>query len=393
VTAVIEWTERQRELRAGLSDWCKALSTDHLRLDEEASFPREHWKLVQECGILRLPFDEEWGGLGQDLLTTMYVLEGLGTGCRDGGLNFSVTTHVVSTGIPLQRFGSEHLRRTHLPAVCAGEAIGAHAITEPDGGSDALNMRTRATRDGDHYVLTGSKAFVSNGPVADLFVIYARTRPGGGPLGTTAFLVERDTPGLELGRPVSKMGLRTSPLCELFLDGARVPAANVVGRPGSGFLVLDHVMKWEILCSFAVSLGEMQHRLDQCVRYAGQRVQFGVPIGAHQAVSHRIADMKVGVETTRKWLYDTAFRFAAGENITADLAITKLVASEQNLATALAAVQIHGGYGYLTEYGVEKSLRDAVAGTVYSGTSEIQRNRIAAMLGLPRGGEENRRGD
>jgi alkylation response protein AidB-like acyl-CoA dehydrogenase len=392
VTAVIEWTERQRELRAGLTDWCTTLSTDHLRLDEEARFPREHWKLVQECGVLRLPFDEEWDGLGQDLLTTMYVLEGLGYGCRDGGLCFSVTTHLVSTGIPLQRFGSAELRRAHLPAVCAGEAIGAHAITEPDGGSDALRMRTRATRDGDDHVLTGSKAFVSNGPVADLFVVYARTREGGGPLGITAFLVERDTPGLELGRPISKMGLRTSPLCELFLDGARVPAANVIGRVGGGFLVLDHVMKWEILCSFAVTLGEMQHRLDQCVRYAGQRARSGVPIGAHQAVAHRIADMKVGVETTRKWLYDTASRFAAGESITTDLAITKLVASEQNLATALAAVQIHGGNGYLTEYGVEKSLRDAVAGTVYSGTSEIQRNRIAAMLGLPRGGEENRRG-
>ncbi|GAB1510086.1 acyl-CoA dehydrogenase family protein [Actinophytocola sp. KF-1] len=390
MTAVIKWTERQRELRAGLSDWCRAINAGQHRADEDTGFSWENWKLVQECGVLRLPFAEEWGGLGQDLLTTMYVLEGLGNDCRDGGLCFSVTTAMVSTGIPVQRFGSGAQRRTWLPGVCAGDVVGAHAITEPDGGSDALTMRTRAVRDGDHWVLTGGKAFVSNGPVADLFVVYARTRPAGGPLGTTAFLVERDTPGLALGQPVAKMGLRSSPLCELFLDGARVPATNVLGRPGGGFLVLDHVMKWEILCSFAVSLGEMQHRLDQCVRYARERVQSGVPIGTHQAVSHRIADMKIGVETTRKWLYDTASRFAAGENVTTDLAITKIVASEQNLATALAAVQIHGGYGYLTEYGVEASLRDAVAGTVYSGTSEIQRNRVAAMLGLPRGGEEHR---
>jgi alkylation response protein AidB-like acyl-CoA dehydrogenase len=379
---VIEWNDEQLQLRAGLATWCEALSAGHVERDADAEFPSDNWKLLRECDILRLPFDERWGGLGQDLPTTMYLLEGLGHGCRDGGLNFSVSTHVVSVGVPLQRYGSEQLKERYLPAICSGERIGAHAITEPDSGSDALEMRTTARRDGDEYVLDGSKTFVSNGPVAGLFVVYARTHPAGGPLGTTAFLVERDTPGFELGRPIAKMGLRTSPLCELFFDGCRVPAANVIGRPGGGFLVLDHVMKWEILCSFAINLGEMQHRLEQCVRYANERVQFGQTIGSYQAVSHRIADMKIGVETTRKWLYDTALKVAKGENVTVDMAITKLVASEQNLASALAAVQIHGGNGYMAEYGVEKDLRNAVAGTIYSGTSEIQRNRVAAMLGL-----------
>jgi alkylation response protein AidB-like acyl-CoA dehydrogenase len=383
---VIEWSEDQRELLAGLERWCAALSADHVERDAGATFSWDKWKLVQECGILRLPFDEASGGLGEDLLTSMYLLEGLGHGCRDGGLNFSVSTHLVSVGIPLQHFGSTELKRAHLPAVCAGERIGAHAISEPDHGSDALHMRTTAKRDGDHYLLNGSKTFVTNGPVAGLFVIYARTHASGGPLGTTAFLVERDTPGLTVGRPIAKMGLRTSPLCELFLDGCRVPAGNVIGKPGGGFLVLDHVMKWEILCSFAVNLGEMRHRLEQCVRYARERVQFGQPIGNYQAVSHKIADMRVGVDTTRKWLYDTASRLTRGENVTMDLAATKLVASEQNLSSALAAVQIHGGNGYMAEYGVEKDLRNAVAGTIYSGTSDIQRNRIAAMLGLARQG-------
>lgn len=381
---MIQWSEEQRELLAGLTAWCAELSADHVERDAGAAFPWDKWKVVRGSGILGLPFDEGCGGLGQDLLTTMYLLEGLGHGCRDGGLNFSVTTHMVSVGVPLQRFGSAGLRERHLPRVCSGAAIGAHAITEPDGGSDALSMRTRAARDGDHWVLDGSKTFVSNGPVADLFVVYARTDRSGGPLGTTAFLVERDAPGLELGRPLAKMGLRTSPLCELFLDGCRVPAANVIGPVGGGFLVLDHVMKWEILCSFAVSLGEMRHRLDRCVTYARQRTQFGRPIGDYQAVSHKIADMKIGVETTAKWLYDTGLRMSRGENVTVDLAITKLVASEANLASALAAVQIHGGNGYMAEYGVEKGLRDAVAGTIYSGTSEIQRNRISSMLGLTR---------
>jgi alkylation response protein AidB-like acyl-CoA dehydrogenase len=379
---VIDWNDDQLTLRAGLSKWFKVLSADHVEQDAASVFPWDKWKLVQECGILRLPFEERWGGLGQDLLTTMYLLEGLGYGCRDGGLNFSVSTHMVSVGVPVQRFGSDDLKRRYLPAICSGERIGAHAITEPDGGSDALAMRTRARRDGDHYVLTGGKTFVSNGAVADLFVVYARTHPDGGPLGITAFVVERDTPGFQIGKPISKMGLRTSPLTELFFDECRIPVSNVVGRSGGGFLVLDHVMKWEILCSFVINLGEMQNRLEQCVDYARTRTQFGSPIGSFQAISHKLADMKVGVETTRKWLYDTAVRVSKGESVTVDMAMAKLVASEQNVASALAAVQIFGGYGYLAEYGLEKDLRNAVAGTIYSGTSEIQRNRISSMLGL-----------
>ncbi|TWP48430.1 acyl-CoA dehydrogenase [Lentzea tibetensis] len=379
---MITWNSDQRALRAGLAEWSAKLSADHVERDAEGGFSWDKWELVRGCGLLRLPFDERWGGLGQDLLTTMYLLEGLGYDCRDGGLNFAVSTHVVSTGIPLQRYGSAALKDRYLPAVCDGSKIGAHAITEPGGGSDALAMRTRAVRDGDSYVLNGSKTFVSNGPVADLFVVYARTHPDGGPLGTTAFLVERGTPGFSVGNPIAKMGLRTAPLAELYFDECRIPAGNVVGRPGAGFLVLDFVMKWEILCSFVINLGEMQHRLERCVAYAGQRTQFGASIGTYQAVSHKIADMKVGVETTRKWLYDTAVKVAAGENVTTDMAITKLVASEQNVASAMSAVQIFGGNGYMAEYGLEKDLRNAVAGTIYSGTSEIQRNRISSMLGL-----------
>ncbi|SDJ43193.1 Acyl-CoA dehydrogenase, N-terminal domain [Lentzea albidocapillata subsp. violacea] len=379
---MINWNSDQLALRNGLAAWSARLSENHVERDAEGGFSHEKWDLVRECGILRLPFGEQWGGLGQDLLTTMYLLEALGHGCRDGGLNFAISTHLVSTGIPLQRFGSASLKDRYLPAVCDGSRIGAHAITEPGSGSDALAMSTRAVRDGDDFVLTGSKTFVSNGPVADLFVVYARTHPDGGPLGTTAFLVERGTPGFAVGNPIPKMGLRTAPLAELYFDECRIPATNVVGRAGGGFLVLDFVMKWEILCSFVINLGEMEHRLERCVGYAGERTAFGSPIGSYQAVSHRIADMKIGVETTRKWLYDTAVKVTRGESVTTDMAITKLIASEQNVASAMAAVQIFGGNGYMAEYGLEKDLRNAVAGTIYSGTSEIQRNRIAAMLGL-----------
>ncbi|RST16651.1 acyl-CoA dehydrogenase [Streptomyces sp. WAC05374] len=379
---MITWTDDQRRLRDGLAPLLDKLSAGHVERDAEAAFPREQWDLLRASGILGLPFEERWGGLGQDLLTTMYVLEGLGLGCRDAGLNFSVCSHLVSTGVPLHRFGSPELKERYLPGLCSGDLIGAHAISEPDSGSDALAMRTRAVRDGDDYVLTGGKTFVSNGPVADVVTVYARTSDRPGPLSITAFLVDRDTPGLTVGRPVAKMGLRTSPLCELYFDGCRVPASRVVGRPGGGFLVLDHVMRWEILCSFVINAGEMRHRVERCAEYARTRTQFGQPIGSYQAISHKIVDMEIGVETARHWLYSTARKVMAGENVTRDIAVAKLVTSEANVASALAAVQIFGGNGYMAEYGIEKELRNSVAGTIYSGTSEIQRNRIASMLGL-----------
>jgi alkylation response protein AidB-like acyl-CoA dehydrogenase len=379
---MIRWNADQLALRQGLGRWHEALSEGHRERDAEGVFPHDQWKLIQESGILGLPFDEQCGGLGQSLLTTMYVLEELGTGCRDGGLNFSVSTHMVAVGVPLQRYGSDALKQRYLPGICSGDTIGAHAITESESGSDALAMRTTATRDGDHFVLRGSKCFVSNGPVADVFVVYARTHHSGGPLSISAFVVDRNTPGLTVGPPVSKMGLRTSPLSEVHFDDCRVPASSVIGHVGSGFLILDHVMKWEILCSFIINTGQMRHRLDRCVAYAGERTQFGKPIGANQAIAHRIVDMRTGLETARRWLYDTAVRLMDGENVTMDIATGKLLASENNIASAQAAVQIFGGQGYLTECGLEKDLRDATAGTIYSGTSEIQRNRIASMLGL-----------
>ncbi len=379
---MIQWSEQQRTLRDGLARWYDALSADHIALDKEGAFPRAKWELIRQSGVLRLPFGEEWGGLGQDLLTTMHVLEGLGQGCRDAGLNFSVSTHIVSTGVPIQRFGTNDLKRRYLPRICDGSAIGAHAITEPESGSDAMSMRSTAVPDGDEFVLKGSKAFVSNGPVADFFVVYARTNPKPGAWGVTAFLVERGTPGFSVGKPVDKMGLKTSPLSELFFDDCRIPARNVIGKPGLGFSILDYVMKWEILCSFIINVGEMQHRFERCVEYARTRKQFDRPIGSFQSVANKIVEMKIAVETARAWLYLTATRLLANENVTTDVAIAKLLASEGNLSSALNAVQIFGGNGYMTEYGVEKELRNAVAGTIYSGTSEVQRDRIAKMIGL-----------
>ncbi|MEU7065558.1 acyl-CoA dehydrogenase family protein [Streptomyces sp. NPDC046161] len=382
---MIRWNTDQTDLREGLERWGEALSADHIELEEQGRFTEDKWKLLRETGILSLPFEEEYGGLGQSLLTTMYALEGLGEYNRDSGLSFSATTSICSTGIPVQHFGTEEQKQRYLPLIASGEAIGAHAITEAEGGSDAMAMTTRATRDGETFVLSGSKAFVSNGPIADVIVVYARTHPRGGPLGTTAFLVDRDTPGLTTGSPGKKMGLRTSPLCELYLDDVRVPRSAVLGRVGGGLIVLDHVMKREVLFSFVVNAGEMCHRLDRCVAYAKSRHSFGRPIGSYQSVANKIVDMKIQLESARKWLYDTGEKLEAGQDVTVDLAIAKLVTSQSNLATSLAAVQIFGGHGYMSEYGLEQDVRNAVGGTVYSGTNEIQYNRIASMLGLGSG--------
>ncbi|HKR49994.1 MAG TPA: acyl-CoA dehydrogenase family protein [Pseudonocardiaceae bacterium] len=380
----MQGNDHQHELREAISTIGGALGADHIERDHTGTFSHSGWKQLCDTGLFGLPFGEQWGGLGQDLLTTMYVLEGLGASCRDAGLNFSASTHIVSVGVSLQRFGAAALKERYLPGICAGTTIGAHAITEPEGGSDIMRMRTTAVPDGEDFVLNGSKAFVSNGPIADLIVIYARTGKPANPAGITAFLVERDFAGLTVGAPIEKMGLRTSPLSELFFDNLRVPRHNVIGSVGAGFLVLDYVMKWEILCSFIIHVGEMQHRLEQCVSYARSRAQFGTNIGSYQSVSNKIVEMKIDVDTSRKWLYDTAEKLATNQNVSVDIAISKLITSESNVRSALSAIQIFGGYGYTTEYGLEKELRNAVAGTIYSGTSEIQRQRIAALLGLHR---------
>jgi alkylation response protein AidB-like acyl-CoA dehydrogenase len=379
---VIKWSDEQQALKKSFSQWHEAFSVGHIEDDRDSVFSREKWDLVRESGLLRLPFDEQWGGLGQDLLTTMYVFEDLGYGCRNGGLNFSVSTHIVSAGIPVQRFGSSDLKQRYMARICDGTLIGAHAITEPDAGSDAMSMHTTATAEGDAFILDGRKAFTSNGPVADLFVVYARTDTSQDFRGITAFVVERDTPGFTVGQPVEKMGLKTSPFCELTFDRCKVPAANVLGRLGSGFFILEHVLAWEILCLFVMAVGEMQHRLERCIDHAKNRRQFGQSIGSFQSIADKIVDGKIGVETSRKWLYETAERHTNRENATMDIAIAKLLTSEANVASAMAAVQLFGARGYVTEYGLEKDLRNAIAGTIYSGTSEMQRRRIATMLGL-----------
>jgi alkylation response protein AidB-like acyl-CoA dehydrogenase len=245
-----------------------------------------------------------------------------------------------------------------------------------------MALSTRAVRDGDAYVLDGTKTFVTNAPVADLVLVFATVDPAAKFAGVTAFLVERGTPGLVLSDPISKMGLRTSPMGEVVLDGCRIPAANRLAGEGGGVKVFNSAMEWERACIFASHLGAMERLLEETIAYAKTRRQFGQAIGRFAPVADAIVDMKVGIEAGRLLLYRVGARKDAGEDAILDAAIAKLFVSEAHVRQTLAALQIHGGYGYTTEFGIERELRDALPGTIYSGTSEMQRKIIARLLGL-----------
>ncbi len=267
--------------------------------------------------------------------------------------------------------------------LCEGKLIAVNGMTEPESGSDAFNMKTRAVADGDDFVINGVKTFSSNGPVADLAVLYAQTDPDRGYMGgVTAFLIEAGTPGFTTGQVFDKMGLRSCPIGELVLDNVRVPRSAVLGGVGGGGPIFNQSMEWERACLVAVHLGAMERLIEQAVSYAKTRKSFGKRIGENQAVSHRIVDMQVRLEAAKLLTYRTATRLDRLKSVGFDAAITKLYVSESLVQTALDTVRTLGGYGIMTEYGVERTLRDSVAGTLYSGTNDMQRNIIARWLGL-----------
>ncbi len=324
---------------------------------------------------------ERWAGGGYDLLAAVAILEGVGYGARDNGIVFSVTAQIASCGGPLADFGSEEQKGEWLPRLADGSAIGAIGVTEPDSGSNALAMTTTAVESGGDWVLDGTKTFVTNAPVADLLVIYART---GGPgfAGLTCFLVPRDVSGLTVGPPMEKMGLRTSPISQVYLESCRVPASAVLGGVGSGAMIFNQTMDIERLLVMAPAIGVMERLLERCVAHARERTSGSVPIGKHQSISHRIADMELALESSRLLLYRAAWQRMHRGTATREAALAKLAVSEAYVEACRSAVQIFGGYGYMVEYELERELRDALATTLYVGTSEIQRNLIAGLRGL-----------
>ncbi|MEO5821010.1 MAG: acyl-CoA dehydrogenase family protein [Vicinamibacteraceae bacterium] len=378
-----ELTEEQRKLQESAVAFAKsALVSDMVGRDREAHFDREAWRHCASFGVLGMPIPEEYGGLGLGLSHLLAVMEGLGYGTRDQGLLFSLNAHLWTNSIPILIYGTDEQRKRYLPPLCDGSLVGANAASEPDSGSDIFSMRTRATRDGDYYVLNGAKTFVTNAPVADLFVAYATVNPALGAMGVTGFIVERDTPGLQISRKLDKMGLRTSPMAEVIFDDCRIPVTQRLGREGRGAQVFECSMEWERGCILASSLGVMKRQLEDSLAHARNRKQFGKPIGKYQSVANRLVDMRVRLDTCRPLVYRIGALKDAKQDATVEAAIAKLYVSESFVKSSLDAVQIFGGYGYMTEQQVERDLRDAVGGTLYSGTSEIQRNIIARGLGL-----------
>ena len=378
-------TNEQKMLREELARFARGtLNNDVVGRDGKSEFPADEWRKCAEWGIQGLPVPPEYGGQGADPLTIMLAMESLGYGCTDNGLIFSLNAHMWTCEMPLVHFGTEEQKQRYLPGLCDGSIVAAHGMSEPGSGSDAFALATTVAQNGNGWVLNGSKAFVTNAPVADVFIVFATTDRKKGWAGLSAFLVDRDTPGMSIGRPMAKMGLKTSPMAELFFDDCKLPADSLLGPPGAGMSIFNSSMEWERSCILASTVGATQRALERCIDYAREREQFGQAIGSFQAVSHKIVDMKVRVETARCFLYRLGWLMSQGKATPLDSALVKLYLSESFLSTSLDAVQIHGGYGYMAEYELERELRDAVGSRIYSGTSEIQRNVAAAHLGLGR---------
>lgn len=375
--------DEQRALQRSIVEFAqRELGHDLERRDRDATFTREDWRKCAELGVLSLPVPAPYGGVGASATTIAAALEGLGYGCADNGLIFSINAHMWACELPIVHFGTEEQRRRWLPGLCDGSLIAAHGMTEPESGSDAFALRTTATRAKDGWVLKGSKTFVTNAPDADLFVVFATTDRSLGFAGLCAFVVERETAGLEVGAPFSKMGLRTAHLGELFFDDCFVPIDALLGEAGGGMAIFNTSMRWERSLILAAAVGTMRRQLERCLAYARQRVQFGASIGSFQAVSHPLAEMRLRLQTSHLMLYRIAALLDAGAATDLDAAMTKLHLSESLVQSSLHSMQIHGGSGYVTESGLERDVRDALGSRIYSGTSEMQRNVIARHLGL-----------
>jgi alkylation response protein AidB-like acyl-CoA dehydrogenase len=377
------WTEEQLQFKKTIVEFAQQELNDNLpERDEASSFSHEIWRKCAQMGLQGLAVPEEYGGVGCDLLTATLVMEGLGYGCRDGGLTFALSSQMWSVQPTILEFGSGTQKQKYLPGLCRGELIGAYGMTEPGSGSDAFSLRTVATKRDGGYVLNGTKTLITFAPLADFAIVFAITDPELGKWGVSTFLVDRDTAGFEVSPCMGKMGLRTAPIGELIFEDCFVPKENRIGPEGAGASIFNSSQQWERAVILAGQLGAMQRQLEQAIQYANERQQFGQSIGKFQSVSNRIADMKLRLETARLLTYKVAWLKSVGKSVMLDAAIAKLYLSECFVESSLDAIRVHGGYGYMTEFEVERDLRDAIGGTLYGGTSDIQRSIIARLMGL-----------
>ncbi|MEV6096235.1 acyl-CoA dehydrogenase family protein [Nocardia sp. NPDC051981] len=366
-------SERYREI----------LERTQSRLSRGGNAGRDSWREAGQIGLTGLCIPKEYGGRGLGAFDTALSLEAFGRGCPDTGFVFGVCAHLLAGAVPIRDFGSEYLRDIFLPGFASGDLTAANAITEDGAGSDTSRLSVSAREEGSVYLINGEKSFVSNGPAADVLVTYASTTPGAGFLGVSAFAVPADLQGVSVGEPYEKMGLHGCLAGRVCFRDCPVPRDFLLGEEGQGSTIFAHAMAWERACLFAAYVGMMDAQLERCIAHARERRQFGRSISQFQAVSHRIAIMKQRLESARLLVYRASWLIDQGaDEQTAAAALAKLSVSEAAIANSLDAIQIFGAAGYLVPGGIERYLRDSVPTTLFSGTSEIQRDIVAREVGL-----------
>lgn len=368
-------TKEQKEFRQEIIDFSRKNLNDSNYYEK---FSMDMWKKVCDFGLLGITVGEEYGGLEESYETAAIAFESLGYACKNNGFIFVINNHIWVSQNIIYLYGSKELKEKYLPDMVEGKKIGAIAITEAEAGSDAFAMTANAVEDGDYYVLNGTKMFISNGPIADVFIVFAVTREAPDKK-ITAFVVERNFEGVSTGKDIEKMGLNACPTSELILNQVRVPKENILGKLNSGSNIMTGALEWERCYEFAPHVGVMQRVLEECIKQANGRKQFGKPIGANQSISHKIAEMEAAIEMARLMLYKIAWLKDHKKSAYLETSIFKLFVSEHYIKTCRDAIQIFGAYGYTREYDLERELRDALACSIYSGSNEMQKNTIYDM--------------
>ncbi|AJQ62067.1 MULTISPECIES: acyl-CoA dehydrogenase AcdA [Bacillus] len=372
-------SEEHEMIRKMVRDFAKnEVAPTAAERDEEERFDRELFDQMAELGLTGIPWPEEYGGIGSDYLAYVIAIEELSRVCASTGVTLSA--HTSLAGWPIFKFGTEEQKQKFLRPMAEGKKIGAYGLTEPGSGSDAGGMKTIAKRDGDHYILNGSKIFITNGGIADIYVVFALTDPESKQRGTSAFIVESDTPGFSVGKKESKLGIRSSPTTEIMFEDCRIPVENLLGEEGQGFKVAMQTLDGGRNGIAAQAVGIAQGALDASVEYARERHQFGKPIAAQQGIGFKLADMATDVEAARLLTYQAAWLESEGLPYGKESAMSKVFAGDTAMKVTTEAVQVFGGYGYTKDYPVERYMRDAKITQIYEGTQEIQRLVISRML-------------
>ncbi|MDA2433421.1 acyl-CoA dehydrogenase AcdA [Bacillus cereus] len=372
-------SEEHEMIRKMVRDFAKnEVAPTAAERDEEERFDRELFDQMAELGLTGIPWPEEYGGIGSDYLAYVIAIEELSRVCASTGVTLSA--HTSLAGWPIFKFGTEEQKQKFLRPMAEGKKIGAYGLTEPGSGSDAGGMKTIAKRDGDHYILNGSKIFITNGGIADIYVVFALTDPESKQRGTSAFIVESDTPGFSVGKKESKLGIRSSPTTEIMFEDCRIPVENLLGEEGQGFKVAMQTLDGGRNGIAAQAVGIAQGALDASVEYARERHQFGKPIAAQQGIGFKLADMATDVEAARLLTYQAAWLESEGLPYGKESAMSKVFAGDTAMRVTTEALQVFGGYGYTKDYPVERYMRDAKITQIYEGTQEIQRLVISRML-------------